>query len=89
MDPISHLPLAPDAPSAADHDLAEIDAAIELVRRGVATRIRLLGLTRLDAVAGVGLARAQAAGLRFDVERGLEGNTSLTVGPRTNRQRVG
>ena len=89
MDPVTRLPITRAAPSPIDRDLAEIDAAVELVRRGLAKRIRLVGLMRPDAVAAVGLARAQAAGLLFDVDRGPGGVATLTVGPRGPRQRVG
>ena len=89
MDPVTRLPITRAVPSPVERDVAEIDAAIELVRRGLATRIRLVGLMRPDGAAAVGLARAQAAGLLFAVDRGADGVASLTIGPRTNRQRAG
>ena len=88
MDPITRLPANRASASPVERDLAEIDAAIELVRRGLATRIRLIGLLRPDGVAAIGLAHAQAAGVRFDVDRGPDG-VALTVGPRSHLQRVG
>lgn len=88
MDPITRLPNRASA-SPIERDLAEIDAAIELVRRGIATRIRLVGLMRPDGVAAIGLAHAQAAGLRFEVDRVQAGPVAVTVGPRGPLQRVG
>jgi hypothetical protein len=64
-----------------EHDLAHVDAAIELVRRGSAVRVRLAGLSDPDSRASVALARAQAAGLEFVIDRGGAAST-LTIGPR-------
>ncbi|MFL5640815.1 MAG: hypothetical protein ACJ77O_03990 [Chloroflexota bacterium] len=89
MDPITHLPATRPSASPLERDLAEVDAAIELILSGLATRIRLVGLLRPDGVAPIGLAHAQAAGLAFEVDRGQEGAAVLTVGPRAHRQRVG
>ena len=89
MEPVTRLPITRAAPSPIERDMAEIDAAIELVRRGLATRIRLVGLLRPEGAAAVGLARAQAAGVLFSVERPPDGGASLTVGPRADRQRAG
>ena len=62
--------------------LAEIDAAIALVTGRVARRVRLVALPFSEAVAGVGLARARAAGLAFRLERTERvGVASVTVGP--------
>ena len=53
---------SPGAPTdSEERDLAEIDAAIELVRQGMAARVRLVGLRRPETVAGAGLAHAQAS----------------------------
>lgn len=82
MEPIAFLP-APGAPTDVDeHDLAEIDAAIELIRRGLAARVRLVGLRGPETVAAAGLARAQAAELQFSLDRGAVGAVALTIGPR-------
>jgi hypothetical protein len=89
MDPMTPVPNTYSSLDQLTRDLAEIDAAIALVVGGVATRVRLVGLARPDATAAVALARSQAAGLRFEVDRGRDGIASLTVGPRGNRQRVG
>jgi hypothetical protein len=63
-----------------ERDLAEVDAAIALVTRGLATRVRLVGLMRTEALAGPGLARSQAAGVGFGLDSA--GSTpALTVGP--------
>ena len=64
-----------------EHDLAHVDAAIELVLRGQAIRVRLAGLTDPETLASVALARAQAAGLDFVIDRGGAAST-LTIGPR-------
>ena len=89
MDPISSLPTTPLAFDPLARDLADVDAAIGMVAAGLARRVQLVGLTRPDVVAAVALARTQAAGLRFEVDRGSDGPVTLTVGPRSNRQRVG
>jgi hypothetical protein len=62
---------------------AEIDVAIELVRRGQARRVRLCGLSAGERAAGSGLARAQAAGVRFALEREVAPGlaVSLVIGP--------
>lgn len=60
---------------------ADLDAAIELVRTGLANRVRLVGLSRADDLAGIGLARAQVADVDLAVERHDHALT-LTVGPR-------
>ena len=63
--------------------LSEIGVAIELVRRGQARRVRLCGLTGIEHAAGPGLAQAQAAGVRFALERGAPPAriVSLLIGP--------
>jgi hypothetical protein len=82
MEPISFLP-APGAPTdSEEQDLAEIDAAIELIRQGIAARVRLVGLRAPETVAGAGLARAQANDVWFSVDRGAGGAIALTIGPR-------
>jgi hypothetical protein len=62
-------------------DLANLEAAIELVRRGLARRVRLIGLSDPAGLAPVGLARAQAAEVDFTVDRDQRALT-LTIGPR-------
>ncbi len=51
------------------HDLVEVDAAIELVVRGAARRVRLVALGAADLTAPLALAHAQAAGIGFRMER--------------------
>jgi hypothetical protein len=81
MEPISFLP-APGAPTdSEEQDLAEIDAAIELIHQGLAARVRLVGLRTPETVAAAGLARAQAGRLQFSVDRGASGALALTIGP--------
>ncbi len=82
MEPISFLP-SPGAPTdSEEQDLAEIDAAIELIRRGLAARVRLVGLRTPETVAWAGLARAQASHVQFSVDRGAGDVVALTLGPR-------
>ena len=61
-------------------DLAHIDAAIELVRRGTASRVRLAGVSSAEQLAPVALSLAQAAGVPFHVDRG-DSALTLTFGP--------
>ena len=76
----------PDAwTGSVESDLAEIKAGIELVSRGLATRVRLIGLRHPDAVAAAGLALAQASRIAFALERGSSGTVAITLGPRTDR----
>jgi len=82
MDPVTHLPVTHSSLDLFDRDLAEVDAAIGLVAGGLATRVRLVGLGRPESVAAVALARSQAAGVGFEVDRGADGAASMTVGPR-------
>lgn len=60
-------------------ELREVDGAIAMVARGIATRIRLVGMADADRVAPIALARAQRAGVVFRVDHGDA--TSLTFGP--------
>jgi hypothetical protein len=70
------LPYARDAEIA--HDAGELGVAIELVRRGVATRITLVGLEFADEV----LAEvAQPSGIGIARRRQIGGRTALIVGP--------
>ena len=62
--------------------LAEIDAAIALVVGHAARRVRLTGWPFVELVAAAGLARAQAAGVAFAVERAdRAGVVTVSVGP--------
>ena len=80
--PQDRLPVVvgPDVDDAA-RALGEVDAAIELVSRGLASRVRLAGLPEIDLVLGVALARAQAADLDFHIDR-TGASPGLTIGPR-------
>jgi hypothetical protein len=63
-------------------DTAEVDAAIELVRRGAAVRVRLAALRDARAVAEIAIAHAQHAGVAFSTQR--DGSSlTLTFGPRS------
>jgi hypothetical protein len=64
-----------------EHDLVEIEGAIELVRSGTATRVGLVGLIAPERVAGVALARAQAAGVELSIDR-TNSRAAITIGPR-------
>jgi hypothetical protein len=77
------IPFPPAADAAEDAALTELDVAIALVTGGVARRIRIasVAIEIADRVSGIGAARAQAAGLRFIVERSGSCAT-FTVGPR-------
>jgi hypothetical protein len=61
-----------------DADLRAVDAAIEMVARGIAVRMRLVGLKHADAIAPIALARAQVADVDFRVDHGA--TTTLTFG---------
>ena len=74
------LYVLPASESSIDADLREVDTAIAMVARGAAVRVRLVGLHAPDDVAPIALARAQAAGVRFGLDR--EATTRLTIGPR-------
>ena len=75
------IPFA-DAPgSAGERDLLEVDAAIALVAKGHARRVRLVGLADPRAVAAVGLAHAQVAGVEFRMASNGPA-VVLTLGPR-------
>ena len=63
-----------------DAELREVDVAIEMVARGAAVRVRLVGLSDPDTIAPIALARAQLAGVEFHLDRA--GSTPrLTFGP--------
>jgi hypothetical protein len=81
MDQSTLLPFPDASTDPVTRDLVEIDAAIDLVSRGLASRVRLVGLLRPDAVAAIGLARAQGALVGFSLDRGVSGG-AITVGPR-------
>ena len=88
MDPTTFLPFPGTSPENVDADLSEIEAAVALVSRGLATRVRLVGLAHVDEVAGAGLAHAQASHVAFALERGPSGVVTITLGPRRERQRI-
>jgi hypothetical protein len=65
-----------------EKSLVEVDAAIVLVVRGLAVRVRLTGLALADAIAGAAAARAQVAGVAFHLDRDEPaGPATITVGP--------
>jgi hypothetical protein len=76
MDTAAPLAFPRHADDLVAHDLAEVDAAIELVRRHAARRVRLVALGAPDLTAPVALAHAQAAGIGFRLERH---DTGLTL----------
>jgi hypothetical protein len=74
------LPAA--AAASRERDRLEVTAAIELVARHAATRVVVAGLQDPESVAADGLARAQAAGVRFALTRdSATGAISVAVGP--------
>jgi hypothetical protein len=63
--------------------LREIDVAIVLVVSGRARVVELAGLEAAERAAGPGLAKAQAAGVSFELKRSRSdaGIVSLRIGP--------
>ena len=76
------MPLPVAVAREADRALTELLAGIELVSRGVATRVHVTGLAGLEDVAASALVHAQAAGVRFTLIRDQPGSVSATIGPR-------
>jgi hypothetical protein len=74
------LYVLPSSEASIDADLREVDSAIEMVTRGAAVRVRLVGLQAAEEIAPIALARAQAAGVQFALDR--RATTRLTIGPR-------
>ena len=68
-------------PDPLDVALREIDVAIDLVCSGRARVVELVGLPAAERAAGFGVAKAQAAGVRFSVRRSGTGSASLRIGP--------
>ena len=62
--------------------LLEVDAAIAMVARGFAVSIRLVNVPAVEEVAFDAAARAQAAGVRFTLDRDWTGAVTMLVGPR-------
>jgi hypothetical protein len=74
------LLVLPRADDPLDIDLREVDVAIEMVVRGAAVRVRLVGMSDPDTLAPIALARAQLASVEFQFDRA--GTTPrLTFGP--------
>ncbi len=73
-------------PDPLDVALREVDVAIELVVTGLARVVQLTGLDAAERAAAPGLAQAQAAGVRFELQRSnsVAGAVSLRIGPRTD-----
>jgi hypothetical protein len=81
MDPIQFRPSSGVSDQVEMLDLAEIDAAIAMVVTGAARRVCLVALTSVEAIAGIALARAQAADVGFHLDRDVGGAARLTIGP--------
>ncbi len=65
-----------------DQELADVVAAIRLVAAGEARRVTLSGLRRSEEIALEALALAQAAGVRFALQRDRpNGQPTIVVGP--------
>lgn len=82
MDRRTVLPFPNISTDPIDHDILEIDAAIALVARGVATRVHLVALMTPEAVAAIGLAHTQQANVGFSLDRNPDGGATVIVGPR-------
>jgi hypothetical protein len=81
VDPILPLELALPEEHAPDPDLEAVLAAIDLVGLGRARRVRVSGMRSIETAAAGGLAHAQAAGVRFALERDFAGGATIVVGP--------
>jgi hypothetical protein len=77
----SIIPFPPALDQSSERDLEEVDAAIALVAQGHARRVRLIGLADPEAVAGLGLAHAQIAGVDFRLDTSAHA-VAVTLGPR-------
>jgi hypothetical protein len=65
-----------------DRELADVAVAIQLVATGAARRVTLSGLLRSEEIAPEALALAQAAGVRFALQRDRRnGPVTIVVGP--------
>ncbi len=84
MDTIALL-VVPPAGDRSEVDLREIDSAIELVRCGAATRVRLAGVASSGQVVGLAVARAQAAGIHIRIDPATP-TPVLTFGPAERRR---
>ena len=80
VDRFTRGPFPVPSDDAVERAISEIDAAIELVLGGTATRVTLTGLPGLVEAAGIGAARAQTASLGFRLAPGQP--DSVVVGPR-------
>lgn len=85
MDHVEPIPF-PHVSDPTDEDLdialAEVDAAIALVIRGGAVRVRLIGFALAEAVAGLAAAHAQLAGVGFQIDRpDVAGVAAMIIGP--------
>ncbi|HEY6012695.1 MAG TPA: hypothetical protein VIU37_01765 [Candidatus Limnocylindrales bacterium] len=85
MEPSPILPFPVASIERLERDLDEIDAAIAMVVAGVATRIRLIGLSAAVEAAPQGLARAQLAGVTFAVDRQADRQPAIIIGPLEQR----
>ncbi len=81
MDPHDLFERARSDADVLDHAMTEVDAAIELVHRGGAIRIQLVGLPATERVAGVAVAHGQAMGIPVTLDRSGTAPT-LIVGQR-------
>jgi hypothetical protein len=70
---------SPGALDPLESDLQEVLAAIGLVAGGAARRVRISGLRRPEAAAGVAIAHAQEAGVEFVLEPNETGGYTALV----------
>ena len=68
-------------PDATERTLAEIDAAIAMVARGVAMSGRLVNLPSAEETAFDAAARAQGSGVGFSLRREETKSITLIIGP--------
>lgn len=80
MEPVP-LPVRWRPTDASDRDLAEIDAAIELVHRGVARGVSVVGLTVDEQTIGVAVAHGQRLGISVRAVHGTrDGRRTIAIG---------
>ena len=71
-----------DSDETLERALAEVDAAIALVERGAAARVRLAGFVWPAAAFAQSAIRARLAGVVFQLESSeVAGRVTVTVGP--------
>jgi hypothetical protein len=75
------IPFPRSSEARLEADLVQVQAAIDLVAGGVATRVFLTGLVDPRAAAATGAALAQRSGVALGLDR-ENGQRTLRIGPR-------